>query len=71
MSSRGRIQREVETALKATGLDWEIKKGGHHRKVFLAGKMIGVLCNAPGVGRDSKQVLSSIRQRLRELGMQC
>lgn len=62
-----KINREVHEALRATGMPFEMKEGGQHIKVYLAGKFIGVLCMNPVPRRDAKGMLSQIRQRMKEL----
>ena len=63
----GTVNREIEAALKATGLPYEIKIGGKHKKVYLAGRFIPSICMSPGPRRDAKQVIAAIKRRLREL----
>lgn len=67
MSRNSHIEKEVRAALAATGLPYEITNGSRHRKVYLAGKFIAALCHNPGRGRDSKQAIRAIRQRVKEL----
>lgn len=64
---RNPINREIESALKATGLPYEIKNGGKHNKVYLAGKFILSICKEPGPRRDAKQAMSAIKRRVREI----
>lgn len=37
------LKRAVETALRATGLQWSIEPGKKHNKVYLADRFIGIL----------------------------
>ena len=69
MSCTSKTERAIISALKATGLPYEIKEGGKHEKIYLAGKFIGVMSNAgnSGRGRDEKGILCAIKRRLREL----
>ena len=79
MSCTSKAERAIIAALKATGLPYEIKEGGKHEKIYLAGKFIGVMSNAgkfigvmsnagnSGRGRDEKGILCAIKRRLREL----
>lgn len=64
---RTAVNREIEAALIATGLPYEIKHGGKHLKVYLAGAFILSLCRKPGPRRDSKQAIAAIKRRVREL----
>lgn len=66
-NNKRKIEVEVRAALEATGLPWEIKDGGKHQKVYLAGKFIVSLCRCPGERRDAKHALAKIRSRMREL----
>ena len=62
------LRRTVE-CLKATGLPYEVKPGGSHLKVYLAGKMIGVLsyCGNSGKRRDTREIENRIQTRAKEL----
>lgn len=64
-----KIEREIRDALLATGHPFEIKppNGTMHRQVYLAGKKIGVICICDKKRHDAKQILSKIRQRMKEL----
>lgn len=61
--------RRIRDVLCTTGLPWEIKQGGRHKKIFLAGKMIGVICtNGNGSrGRDTDQIERAIAARVKEV----
>ena len=54
------IQRDVEAALVATGLAWEILPGSKHKKIFLDGQLVGVICRGQK-SRDSKKTVARIR----------
>lgn len=62
------MRRTLE-CLKATGLPYEVKPGGSHLKVYLAGKMIGVLsyCGNSTKRRDTRKIETRISQRVKEL----
>jgi hypothetical protein len=62
------MRRTLE-CLKGTGLPFEIKPGGSHFKVYVAGKMVGVLsyCGNSGARRDTREIETRIRQRAEEL----
>jgi len=62
------MRRTLE-CLKGTGLPYEIKTGGSHFKVYVAGKMVGVLsyCGNSGTGRDTREIENRIRQRADEI----
>lgn len=67
--AQNKIERAVKEALKKTGLPFEIitATGMSHKQVYLAGKKIGTLCLNGGPRRDEKQILSKIRQRVKDL----
>ncbi len=68
---KGKIERAVREKLKETGLPWSIEiNGSGHKRVILAGKNIGTICLEDQKSRDDKQIMSKIRQRLRELAAQ-
>lgn len=57
---RERIPPELREMLDATGLDWTIKTGKKHQKIFLDGRMIGVFSHGYRPSRDDKD-FDSIR----------
>jgi hypothetical protein len=67
-----RLDEDVRAALEATGLPWIVKIGGRHRKVILAGRMVGILPIASNGGepmsRARMNLLAQIRRAAREVG---
>ena len=61
--------RRTEQCLKATRLPYEIACGSNHVKIFLAGKMVGVLSHNGNSGprRDTREIEKRIKQRVDEL----
>lgn len=61
--------RRIKDALCRTGLPWEIKQGSRHKKIFLADKMIGVVCTNGNAsrGRDTDQIERAIAARVKEV----
>jgi hypothetical protein len=58
------IPKEVEQALEETGLPWEIEEGSRHRKIKVAGRLVGILPHkARGQGgRGQRNVIAQIRR---------
>lgn len=62
--------KSVAETLDETGLPWEIIRARKHRKVYLAGRLVGVLPGNPGrseTGRDLMNLKSQIRRLAKEL----
>lgn len=61
-------RREVEALLESTGLDYEIKDGGKHNVIKLAGEVVGCFnpCHGGAVSmRAMKNLRSQIRRRMK------
>jgi hypothetical protein len=59
------MNKKIRLALDKTGLPWETRQGGKHKKIILAGKLVAVL---PIGTREQdpfghKHVISSIRRK--------
>lgn len=60
---RDKARRAVEQALRETGLPYRIENGGRHKKIWLGGRMIGVMHNGSQHGRrDCRNLLAAIRR---------
>lgn len=56
-------EKKLVKALKDSGYEWEIRPGRKHRKIFLNGQMIGVICNSPRQhGKDHKNIIRAIEK---------
>lgn len=64
-----KTRREVEAMLRETGLDWSIKPGGNHNKVYLAGKCISVIHPGNQAYADHMPLKTAIKRRLKDLGI--
>ncbi|MEY4402312.1 MAG: hypothetical protein RIR91_347 [Verrucomicrobiota bacterium] len=64
-----RLPQEIRTALDATGLPWAIENGGRHRKVRLAGRLVGVFSKGRAVAADRAManVVAQIRRAAHQL----
>lgn len=65
--ARDKLEREIQDMLDPTGLPYEIKEGGRHRKVILCGRMVTIM---PMHGRNDvpgrawKNSLAQIRRAI-------
>lgn len=66
MKCKSKTEREIEDALRATGLPFEIRNGKKHKKVFLAGKLISVFSHGNSA-RDTDRLMSNFRADLRRI----
>lgn len=65
------LKKHAEESLRRTGLPWSIENGKKHNKVFLAGRMIGVLPHGiHGQARLSPGFLRDIEKRVLEVNGQ-
>ena len=62
------FQRELEKFLSQFDVPWEIVTGSRHRKVYVAGKMIGVISsgNRQGCLRSTSNLHANIRRHIKE-----
>ena len=61
--------RALRRTLDATGLPWEVRNGGRHRKLFIADRMVAILPfgeDASGHPRAMRNTKARIRRFLRE-----
>lgn len=65
------IPLEVKRALDRTGLPWEIKRGSRHKKIVLAGILIGILplkrSTSDVPGRSTLNTVAAIRRAARTI----
>lgn len=57
-----KVWREVETALRESGLPWSIKNGKRHHHVFVNDRRVGVMSFGSNVGRDAKNLIARIQR---------
>lgn len=58
---------EIKALLDKTGLPWHFENATRHYQIYLAGRRIAVMSKDAATGRDSRQLQSAIRRRMREL----
>lgn len=62
------IKRELER-LDVEGIDWCIKEGGRHMKIFVKGKFCGILSKGKNGGRQSTAYLN-VRSQIRRAALE-
>jgi hypothetical protein len=61
-----KVPKEIQEALDATGLPWEVISGSRHFKIVLAGRMVGILGRrCVNVGRAEANTVAQIRRAAR------
>jgi hypothetical protein len=63
-----KIDPTIKQALEACGAPWELKKGGHHWKIVINGRLAGVLPLRGGgtpIPRRLQNTLAQIRRAAR------
>ena len=61
-----KVPEKVRVALEATGLPYDFEPGGHHMKIKLAGRLVGILPMAGGTETDRRTVLNVVSQIRRQ-----
>lgn len=72
MSKTDQVYREIVRHLEQTHLPFEIRDGGCHRKIYLGGRMVGILpmrarSALEGDGRAMKNVIAQIRRAAKQI----
>lgn len=65
------IDPAIKKALDETGLPYEIERGSKHRKIRLAGRLVGILSHSSygtGQSRAIKNTVAQIRRIASEVG---
>lgn len=57
-----KVPKELEAELDATGLPWRLEIGKSHRKIRLAGRLVGILPHGKKQEADRRQLLNTIAQ---------
>lgn len=57
-----RINGTIKNELDSTGLPYELKMGGRHIKIVLAGRMVGILPKVDGKDAHSRAIKNTIAQ---------
>lgn len=66
--SRSNFMKQLEAELESCGLPYEIRNGGKHRKLFIAGRMVNVLPHSPhDKGSVTKNLVAHVRRSIRQL----
>lgn len=62
----------IREALDASGHHWEARRGTRHIKIYLGGRLLGVVSSTAtqsGKGRDSRNMLAQIKRVARQLSV--
>lgn len=66
-----KLPREIESALEASGLPWELAHGKKHIQVRLAGRFVGILPKtgkfSDGDRRPTLNIAAQIKRAAREM----
>ncbi len=71
---RPRLNRAIQDLLDEAEVDYDLRKGKRHIKLFIGTKMVAVLPHGGGTSSSietNQNVVSSIRRHLRSLGHAC
>lgn len=60
---------KIKQVLDDTGLQYEVRQGSKHRKIFLSGRLIDILPRGKGYDQIARNVIANIRRQARKSGL--